>query len=136
MAAQCAESDIVITTAQVFGRKAPVIVTTAMIEKMRPGSVVVDMAVESGGNVECSRLNEEVIVGGVKVLGHANLPGRVARTASQMYSNNLGSFVEHFWDKEARTLKIDPQDTLMKGCLVTHGGVIVHETISKLVEAK
>lgn len=131
MAAECAEADIVITTAQVFGRKAPLIVTSAMIEKMRPGSVVVDMAIETGGNVECARLDEEVLVNGVKVLGHANLPGRVARTASQMYSNNLGNFVEHFWDREAKTFKLDPADPLLSGCLITHGGAIVHETIRK-----
>lgn len=135
MAEQCAEADIVITTAQVFGRKAPVIVTTAMVEKMRAGSVVVDMAVEGGGNVECSRLGEEAVVRGVKVLGYANLPGRVARTASQMYSNNLGNFVEHFWDKESSALKVDPQDPLMQGCLITHGGEICHETIRTLLQA-
>lgn len=135
MAEQCAEADIVITTAQLFGHKAPVIITTAMVEKMRAGSVVVDMAVEGGGNVECSRLGEEVDVRGVKVIGYANLPGRVARTASQMYSNNLGNFVEHFWDKESRALKMDPKDPLMQGCLITHDGEICHETIRTLLQA-
>ncbi len=135
MAEQCAEADIVITTAQVFGRKSPVIMTTAMVEKMRAGSVVVDMAVEGGGNVECSRLGEEVDVRGVKVLGYANLPGRVARTASQMYSNNLGNFVEHFWDKESSSLKVDPKDSLMQGCLITHSGEICHENIRTLLQA-
>jgi NAD(P) transhydrogenase subunit alpha len=100
---------------------------------MRPGSVIVDMAIETGGNVEPARLGEEVDLGGVKILGHANLPGRVARTSSQMYSNNLGSFVEHFWDKEAKSLRIDPADPLLSACLITHGGVIVHETIRKLI---
>ena len=134
MAAECAEADIVITTAQVFGRKAPVIVTTAMVEKMRPGSIIVDMAIETGGNVEPARLGEEVDFGGVRILGHANLPGRVARTSSQMYSNNLGSFVEHFWDKDAKALRIDPADAILSGCLITHGGAIVHETIRKLIQ--
>ncbi len=124
MAAECAEADVVITTAQVFGRRAPLIVTKAMVEKMRPGSVIVDMAIETGGNVECARLDEEVDVRGVAVLGYANLPGRVARTASQMYSNNLGNLVEHFWDKQAKVFRIDPQDALMAACLVTHGGAI------------
>jgi NAD(P) transhydrogenase subunit alpha len=133
MAAECADSDIVITTAQVFGRKAPVIVTTPMVEKMKPGSVIVDMAIESGGNVEPARLGEEVDLGGVRILGHANLPGRVARTASQMYSSNLGSFVEHFWGKEAKALRVDPADPLLSACLITHGGAIVHETIRKLI---
>lgn len=133
MAAECAEADVVITTAQIFGRKAPLIVTKVILEKMRPGSVIVDMAVESGGNVECSRLDEEVDIGGVIVLGYGNLPGRVARAASQMYSNNLGNLVAHFWNKAAKAFHVDPQDSLMAGCLVTHGGAIVHETIRKLV---
>jgi NAD(P) transhydrogenase subunit alpha len=134
MAAECAQSDVVITTAQVFGRKAPVIVTTAMVEKMKPGSVIVDMAIESGGNVECARLDEEVDVHGIKVIGLSNLPGRVPRTASQMYSNNLGSFVEHFWNAEAQTFRIDPDHPLLKGCLITHGGAICNETIRDLVQ--
>ncbi len=131
MAAECAEADVVITTAQVFGKKAPVIVTTAMVEKMRAGSVVVDMAIESGGNVECARLGEAVNVGGVSVLGFANLPGRVAVTASQMYANNLANFVEHFWNKSAKTFTLDPADPLLAACLVTHGGAICHPSLQK-----
>ena len=129
MAAECAEADVVITTAQVFGKKAPLIVTTAMVEKMRAGSVIVDMAIESGGNVECARLGEAVNVGGVSVLGFANLPGRVAVTASQMYANNLCNLVEHFWNKTAKTFTLDPEDPLLAACLVTHGGVIRLDTI-------
>ena len=131
MAAECAEADVVITTAQVFGKKAPVIVTTAMVEKMRTGSVIVDMAIESGGNVECARLGEAVNVGGVSVLGFANLPGRVAVTASQMYANNLCNLVEHFWDKKAKTFTLDPADPLLAACLVTHGGVIRLPSLQK-----
>ena len=132
MAQTCAQSDVVITTAQVFGRRAPRILTTAMVEAMAPGSIVVDMAVETGGNVECSRLNEEVVVNGVRILGYGNLAGRVARTASEMYSNNLGNLVDHFWDKEAKTFKLNPEDAILKECLVTHGGVIQHEKIRQL----
>ena len=84
-----AQSDVVITTAQLFGRAAPVIVGRDMVEAMKPGSVVVDMAVESGGNVEGSVMNEVVDINGVKVVGQGNLPGEVARNASEMYSNNL-----------------------------------------------
>src|SRR5437773_5236600 len=105
MAERCAQADIVITTAQVFGRKAPLIVTTGMVEKMKPGSIVVDMAVETGGNVECSRLDEEVVVQGVKVLGYRNLAGRVPRAASDMYSNNLVNLVDHFWDREKKAFR-------------------------------
>jgi H+-translocating NAD(P) transhydrogenase subunit alpha len=133
MARVCAQSDVVITTAQVFGRKAPVIITTEMVRGMKPGSVVVDTAVETGGNVECSRLGEEVDVGGVRVLGHPNLAGRVPTHASQMYSNNLGSFVEHFWDKEAKTFRMDLDDEILKGSLVTHAGAVVNETIRRLL---
>jgi H+-translocating NAD(P) transhydrogenase subunit alpha len=135
MAERCAQADLVITTAQVFGRKAPVIVTTAMVQGMKPGSVVVDMAVETGGNVECSKLGEEVLVNEVRVLGFGNLPGRVPRVASEMYSNNLGNLVEHFWDREAKTFKLDPGNDILKQCVVTHSGEICHEGLRKLVES-
>ena len=136
MARVCAQSDVVITTAQVFGRRAPLIITTEMVRGMKPGSVVIDMAVESGGNVEPSRPGEEVDVGGVLVMGHTNLPGRVPLHASQMYSNNLGNFVEHFWDKERKAFGLNLDDEILKGCLVTHGGQVVNETIRDLLENK
>ena len=126
MAQHCAPSDVVITTAQVFGRKAPRILTTEMVKTMAPGSVVVDLAVESGGNVECSRPDEEVEIAGVKVVGIANMPSRVARTASEMYSSNLGNFIEHFWDKTTGAFGLNLENDLIKGCLLTHGGEIVH----------
>lgn len=130
----CAEADVVITTAQVFGRPAPRIVTEAMIRRMRPGSVVVDMAVETGGNVEGSRAGEEVDAGGVRIVGLANLPGRVAVTASQMYSSNIGSFVEHFWDRKEKALSLPLEDEILRGCLVTHGGEVVNETVRRAHE--
>lgn len=136
MAERCAQADLVITTAQVFGRTAPRILTTAMVQGMKPGSVVVDMAVESGGNVECSKPGEEVIVNDVCVLGHRNLPGHVPRVASEMYSNNLGNLVEHFWDREAKTFKLNPADDIQKHCLVTHAGAVCHETLRQLIESK
>ena len=136
MAQHCAQADIVITTAQVFGRRAPLIVTRAMVEGMKPGSVVVDMAVESGGNVECSRLGEEVLVNDVRVLGFGNLPGHVPRVASEMYSNNLGNLAEHFWDREMKTFKLDPGHEILKQCLVTHDGEVCHEGLRKLIESK
>lgn len=126
MAEHCAPSDVVITAAQVFGRKAPRILTTEMVKTMSPGSVVVDLSVESGGNVECSVPDEEVEINGVKVVGIANMPRRVARTASEMYSSNLGNFIEHFWDKQAGAFGLNLENDLIKGCLLTHGGVIVH----------
>lgn len=132
MAKICSTSDIVITTAQLFGRKAPVIVTKDMIAKMQPGSVVVDMAVESGGNVEGSKLNEEVETNGVKIIGLGNLPGRVAVHASQMYANNLVNFIEEYWDKEAKTFKLNLDNEILKGCVVTHEGQIVNPQLKNL----
>lgn len=129
MARHCAEADIVITTAQVFGRPAPRIVTADMVRGMKPGSVVVDMAVETGGNVEGSRLDEEVDIGGVRVVGLGNLPGRVAVPASQMYSSNVGNLIEHFWDKKADAFVLRQGDEILRGCLVTHAGDVVNEAV-------
>jgi len=126
-------ADIVITTAQVFGRPAPRIVTRDMVEAMRPGSVVVDMAVESGGNVEGSVLNDVIDVNGVIVVGLGNLPSRVARNASEMYSSNIVNLLDEFWDKEAKVLKLDPGDDIVKGCVITRGGDVVNETIKKIL---
>jgi NAD(P) transhydrogenase subunit alpha len=129
MAKHCGLSDVVVTTAQVFGQKAPVIVTTEMVRGMRPGSVVIDLAVEAGGNVECAALEKVVEVNGIRVFGYANMPSRAATPASEMYSNNLGNFVEHLWNKEQKRIIIDPADELLRGCLITHGGEVVNETI-------
>ena len=126
------QSDVLITTAQVFGRPAPRIVGLDMVEAMKPGSVVVDMAVESGGNVEGSRLDEVVEVGGVKIIGQGNLPSEVARNASEMYSNNLFNLVSEFWDEEQKTLVLDPEDEIIKSCLITQGGDVINETIKNL----
>ena len=132
MAKHCAMADIVITTAQVFGKKAPLIVTRDMIEGMKPGSVIVDLAVESGGNVEGSKLGEEVLINGVHILGFENLPGKVAVHASQMYASNLLNLISEFWDKETNTFHIDLQDEIIKGCLITHQGNIVSETYKNI----
>ena len=127
-----AQSDVVITTAQLFGRPAPRIVTRDMVEGMQPGSVVVDMAVETGGNVEGSSLNEVVDVNGVKIIGQGNLPAQVARNATEMYANNLFNLLDEFWDKENKTLNLDPEDEIVQACVVTRGGEIVNETIKNL----
>ena len=127
-----AQSDVVITTAQLFGRAAPVIVGRDMVEAMKPGSVVVDMAVESGGNVEGSVLNEVVDINGVKVIGQGNLPGEVARNASEMYSNNLVNLLQEFWDEEAKTLTLDPEDDIVRSCVITRDGAVVNETIKNI----
>ena len=130
--AAIAESDIVITTAQVFGRKAPVLVTHDMVEAMQPGSVIVDMAAETGGNVEGSVAGQEAIVNGVTIIGQGNWPNFVSRDASQMYSSNLLNMVSEYWDKENKSFVLDQENEIIKGCLITHGGAIVNETIKNL----
>ncbi len=126
----CAESDVVITAAQVFGRRAPILVTTEMLDAMRPGSVVVDLAVESGGNVEDVEPGQIADRRGVKIVGLANLPGCVPVHASQMYSSNVTALIEEFWDRETKTFRLNPEDEIIKSCLVTHGGRIVNEKLA------
>jgi len=133
MAKACAQADLVITTAQLFGRPAPRIVDHAMIAQMQPGSVIVDMAVETGGNVEGSEVDKVVEIDGVKVIGLGNLPGRVALTASQMYSNNLGNFIAHFWDKESNGFRLNLDDEIIKGALVTHDGALFSEMYKSIM---
>jgi H+-translocating NAD(P) transhydrogenase subunit alpha len=132
----CAQSDIVITTAQVFGRKAPVIVTKDMIEAMKPGSVVVDLAIETGGNVEGAVLGKIIKKNGVKIIGLANMPARVALNASQMYANNLTNLLDEFWNKEKKEFELKLDDDIIKGCLITHGGAIVHPSFAPHKEEK
>lgn len=127
-----AESDVVITTAQVFGRKAPVLVTRDMVGAMQPGSVIVDMAAETGGNVEGSVAGQETVVNGVTIIGQGNWPNYVCRDASQMYSSNLCNMISQYWDKDRNALALDLEDDIIRGCLITHGGAIVNETIKNL----
>jgi len=136
MAKVCAQADVVITTAQVFGRKAPLIVTKEMVSGMKPGSIIIDMAVETGGNVEGSQTGKEIMVNGVNIVGLENLPARVAVHASQMYSANLTALVEHFWNKETKSFELKPDDEIMKGCLITHQKSIKNEIIKKHYELK
>jgi H+-translocating NAD(P) transhydrogenase subunit alpha len=133
MARQCAISDIVITTAQVFGRKAPLIITTEMVQGMKPGSVVVDLAVESGGNVECSKLNEEIWVNDVHIVGLPQLARYVPVHASQVYSSNLCSLLEHCWNKETQQLNLDAEDDVMKSGLIIRNHEVRNETMRNLL---
>ena len=133
MARQCALSDIVITTAKVFGKKAPLIVTNEMIDGMQPGSVIVDLAVETGGNVEGSKPDKEVQRHGVTIIGRLELPRRVPAAASQMFSSNLYNFVEHFWHKETKRFILNREDAIIQGCLITHAGEIVHPAIQEAI---
>jgi len=136
MAKICATADIVITTAQLFGRPAPLIVTADMLSGMQPGSVIVDLAVESGGNVAGSQVGREVDVNGVRIIGLANLPGTVAINASQMFSSNLYSLVADSWNTEGKRFELNFEDEIIKGCVITHGGEIVNEMIAKHYSAK
>ena len=129
-----AKSDVVITTAQVFGRKPPVLVTKDMIEGMAPGSVIVDMAAETGGNVEGSVPNEVIEWSGVTIIGKGNLAGEVARDASQMYSSNLFNLVEDNWHEEQNLFAVDFDDDILPGCIITHAGEVMNETIKNILE--
>lgn len=132
MAKICAQSDLVITTAKVFGRKAPRLLTQAMLDGMKSGSVVVDLAVESGGNVEGSRPGEDVVTpNGVLILGNPNLEGTVAHHATQVLAANFAAWLTHFWDEKKQTLRFDRDDEIMKGCLLTHDGAVVHPQFLK-----
>ena len=123
----CAASDVVITTALLFGRPAPVLVTAGMIAAMRPGSVVVDLAVDGGGNVEGITPGAVTEQNGVTLVGLRNLAGHVPAHASQMFSANLCALLEDYWDKESKAFVLKPDDELIKSCLLTHGGQVVHE---------
>ncbi len=128
MAKICAQSDIVITTAKLFGRPAPKIITQDMLDGMRPGSIVVDLAAESGGNVVGAKLDETVsLKNGPSIVGIGILEGRVAVHASQMYSANMYNLVEHFWDKEAKAITSNLEDEILQGCVITNSGAVVHE---------
>ena len=125
----CSLSDVIITTAQVFGRPAPRIITQEMVDAMQPGSVIVDMAVATGGNVEGSKNDEYVFDNGVTIIGMSNLPGEVARDASQVFGNNIFNMIEEFWDAENKSLNFDLKDEILKGCVITHQGKVVNEAI-------
>ncbi|MBT6120971.1 NAD(P) transhydrogenase subunit alpha [bacterium] len=129
MAKHCAKADIVITTAQLFGRKAPIIVTKEMVQSMKPGSVIVDLAIETGGNVEGAELGKTVLVNGVSIIGTGNFPGQVSKNASEMYASNLYYFIEHFWNKDLNTFTLDKNDAILKGALLTENGQIVNEQV-------
>lgn len=132
MAQKCAQSDIVVTTAKLFGRPAPKIVTTAMVEGMKPGSVIVDLAAESGGNVEVSKAGEVIDHKGVTVIGTSPLEGSVAYHSSQMFSSNLTGFIEEFYDSETDRLDPKGEDEILKGALVTHQGELVNGLVKKV----
>ena len=125
VAAHIAKQDVVITTALIPGRPAPKLVSKAMVESMKPGSVLVDLAVERGGNVEGAKPGEVVTVNGVKIIGYLNVPGRLAATASSLYAKNLFAFLELLIDKEKK-LNVPWDDEIVKAILLTRDGAVVH----------
>jgi H+-translocating NAD(P) transhydrogenase subunit alpha len=127
MAATVAKNDLVICTALVQGRKAPVIVSQAMVDAMKPGSVIVDLAADNGGNCAATTPGEAVTTGnGVKVLGYANWPGRIPVAASTLYARNLLTFLTTFWDKDAKRPNLPDGDDIVRGVMLTRGGQVVH----------
>jgi NAD(P) transhydrogenase subunit alpha len=120
------KQDIVITTALIPGRPAPRLITAAMVASMRPGSVIIDLAVERGGNVEGAVAGTVVNVGGVKIVGHLNMPGRLPASASSLYAKNLLTFVETLIDKKEKTLAVNWDDELVKATVLTRDGAVVH----------
>ncbi len=131
VAKHIAGQDLVITTAQIPGRPAPRLVGRAMVKSMKPGSVLVDLAVESGGNVEGSKVGKVVDAGGVKIVGHANVPSRLAPASSSLYARNLLSFVSLLVDPETKQLAINEADDLVKGTLITKDGKVVHPALTQ-----
>ena len=129
----CASSDIVITTAQVFGRPAPTLVTSEMVSAMSQGSVIVDMAVGTGGNVEGSVPNETIDLNGIKIVGNTNLPGELPYHSSQVYSSNIFNLIDEFWNEEEKQLNLDITDEILSICLVSHEKEYINKTIKEIM---
>jgi len=120
------KQDIVITTALIPGRPAPRLVSAAMVRAMRPGSVIVDLAVERGGNCELAKPGEVAVVDGIKIVGHLNVPGRIAATASSLYAKNLYALLEILVDKASKSLAIKWDDEIIKATALTREGAVIH----------
>ena len=125
LAEECAQSDVVITTALIGGVFAPKLISQVTVKRMRPGSIVVDLAAEGGGNCELSKPGETVDAGGVKIMAPLNLPSTMAFHASLLFSRNLTAFVQAF--TKDQTFQVDLNDDIQKGALITHNGEVVHE---------
>ena len=129
-ATHIAKQDIVITTALIPGRPAPKLITKAMVETMAPGSVIVDLAAERGGNVELTQPGKVIVTpNGVTIIGYTNVPGRLATSASQLYARNLYAFIETLFDKKTKAFAVNWDDELVKATLLTKDGAVVHPNI-------
>src|SRR5438270_7474187 len=124
------KQDIVITTALVPGRPAPRLISKDMVASMRPGSVIVDLAVERGGNCELAKAGEVVEAGGVKIVGHRNVPSRIAASASSLYAKNLFAFLEILVDKTAKALAVKWDDEIVKATALTRDGAVIHPSFA------
>ncbi len=128
IAESIAKADIVITTAQIPGKQAPVLVTTSMIGAMKKGSVIIDLAAATGGNTELTKDKETVIHKGVSIVGNSALPSSMPYDASKLYGKNVLNFLQLLMDKEGK-LQLNFEDDLVKGCCITHNGEVVHEKV-------
>jgi len=136
VAAHIAKQDIVICTALVQGRRAPTLVTAEMVASMKPGSVIVDIAAESGGNCALTTPGEATVTeNGVKILGFRNWPGRIPAAASALYARNLLTFLSTFWDKAEKRPNLSPEDEIVKGVALTRGGAVVHASFAPAAAA-
>jgi NAD(P) transhydrogenase subunit alpha len=124
------KQDIVVTTALIPGRPAPRLISKEMVTSMRPGSVIVDLAVERGGNCELAKPGEVADVNGVKIVGHLNVPGRIAASASSLYAKNLYNFLETLIDKKEKTLAVKWDDEIVKATMLTREGAVVHPSFA------
>jgi len=118
--------DIIITTAQIPGKKAPILITADMVHSMKPGSVIIDLAVESGGNCELAEFGKTVLINGVKVIGHANIFSKIAQDASQVFAKNILNLLKGMMNKEGTGVDLNFEDEIIKGACITHAGSIVH----------
>ena len=125
------KQDIVITTALIPGRPAPKLISADMVRGMKPGSVIVDLAAEQGGNVELTEPGEAIEIGGVTILGFANVPGRLPADASSLYARNIFNFVSAFFDSEKKSLAIDWEDEIIKGVALTRDGAVIHPAFAE-----
>lgn len=126
------DSDLVITTAKLFGRKAPIIIKKEVVMGMKSGSVIVDLAASTGGNVEGTKVDETVDLNGVKIVGYKHLPVKVAKDASIMLSNNFTNLLTHFWDVDNKTFNYNVEDEILIGSLVTKDGILVNKKLKEV----
>lgn len=131
LAESIAKSDIIITTAQIPGKKAPLLVNETMLNSMKPGSVVIDLAAATGGNVFATKNNETIVHNGVTIMGNSNLAADMPWDASKLYGKNVLNFLQLIIDKDAN-LNLNFEDDIVKGCCITHGGEVIHERVTSM----